>query len=158
MHEALGAERVAQLCADECYNPSDMRRPISRIEVVRIRPQQTADEKVGALVEDPWRVLPCDGDPWGCSVRFYDPEFASTARDALYYVRAIEAPTSVINADNVRCERDEDGECVSVNLCRGDKEDDCTAPAEQRAWSSPIYVDYTTSKTWATTPAPAEVL
>ena len=156
VHDALGAERVQRLCANECYHPSDVRRPITRIEVVRIRPQKTVGEDIGALVEDPWRVLPCDGDPWGCSVRFYDPEFDSNARDTLYYVRAIETASPTINADTVRCERDENGSCTAVDLCRGDRESDCTAPAEHRAWSSPIYVDYTEPPIWKTSDAPTE--
>ena len=52
----------------------------------------------------------------------------------------------MVNADNVRCEYDEQGECVKVNPCYGDyrtsSEDDCLAPANQRAWSSPIFVGY----------------
>jgi hypothetical protein len=50
----------------------------------------------------------------------------------------------MINAANVRCEYDESGACIAVNPCYGDyrtsREDDCLAPAEQRAWSSPIFV------------------
>ena len=45
----------------------------------------------------------------------------------------------------MKCERDASGKCVKVNLCFGDYRSgasDCTAPAEPRAWSSPIYVDY----------------
>ncbi len=54
--------------------------------------------------------------------------------------------TAMINADNVRCEYDENGECIKVNPCYGDYrtslDDDCLAPANQRAWSSPIFVGY----------------
>ncbi|MEE2664123.1 MAG: DUF3604 domain-containing protein [Myxococcota bacterium] len=154
----LTADRLQRLCANECYHPSDVRRPISRIEVVRIRPRQTADEAIEALIEDPWRVLPCDGNPAGCSARFSDPSFASTGRDSLYYVRAIEAPIPTVNGDPLRCTRDPDGACRSVDLCRDDRRDDCLAPNEPRAWSSPIYIDYDPPKEWPVSrPAPAEV-
>ena len=35
-----------RLCRGECYNPSDERRKISRIEVVRIHPQVTGNEEI----------------------------------------------------------------------------------------------------------------
>jgi hypothetical protein len=41
----------------ECYNPYDERYLIERIEVVRIRPQTSADEKADNLIEDPWRIF-----------------------------------------------------------------------------------------------------
>lgn len=140
----LGAERVQTLCGGECYNPGDERYRIDRIEVVRIRPQQQADEAVAQLIEDPWRSFQCDGDPAGCTVEFEDPEFSSAGRETLYYVRAIQETTAMINAANLRCEYDESGSCIAVNPCygdyRSDADDDCLAPAQQRAWSSPIYV------------------
>jgi hypothetical protein len=154
----LGPERMARLCGGECYHPSDRRRPITRIEVVRIRPQQRAGEPIGTLIEDPWRVLPCDGDPSGCSVRFSDPSFVGSRRDALYYVRAIEAPTPTINGDPLRCTRDASGRCTAVDLCRDDRDDDCHAPDEPRAWSSPIYLEQDTAARWPIVPPlPAEV-
>ncbi len=41
---------------------------------------------------------------------------------------------------------DDQGRCIEVNACPGPdgKEDDCLAPAEPRAWSSPIFVDLAT--------------
>ncbi len=141
-HEALGEERLEFLCRGECYNPADTRRVITRIEVVRIRPQIERDEPVDPLIEDAWRVFECEPDPAGCSVTFTDPEFADSARDALYYARAIEAPSQAVNADLLRCTYDDAGRCLEVDICTGDTpaSDDCLAETEQRAWSSPIFV------------------
>jgi len=140
---ALGPERLTALCKGECYHPSDARHAITRIEVVRIRPRRHPNEDVAALVEDPWRVLPCPGDPAGCVVEFEDPDHAADGRDAVYYVRAIQQPTPHVNGDGLRCTFDEEGICVEVRPCRaGAGEDDCLAPAEARAWSSPIFVDF----------------
>jgi hypothetical protein len=140
---ALGEERLQRLCRNECYNPGNTRRAITRIEVVRIRPQETPTESVDKLIEDPWRVFHCSGDPAGCQVRFSDEEFDTARRDTLYYVRAIEAPSQAINAGNLRCETGINGKCVSVSQCNSmDPEEDCMATTEQRAWSSPIFVDY----------------
>ncbi len=142
--EGPPADRLARLCRNECNNPSSERRRITRIEVVRIRPQVRADEPVGGLIEDPWRTLPCSGDPAGCQVTFDDPEGVPGARRALYYVRAIQEPTPAVNAGALRCERDAEGRCVRMHACYGDYRtpwnDDCLAPNEERAWSSPIEV------------------
>jgi hypothetical protein len=139
-------ERLAQLCEGECYNPSDERKRITRIEVVRIRPQREAGEPVAELVEDPWLVRACPVDPDGCVVRFEDPDFAADGRDSVYYVRAIQEPRERVNAGHLRCTYNEKGECEELDPCYGDfrtsRDDDCTAPAEERAWSSPIFVDY----------------
>lgn len=144
--ETLGAERLEQLSGGECYHPSDRRHPIERIEVVRIRPQVAPDEPIAGLIDDPWLVHECPADGGGCTFTFSDPEFAGGERETLYYARALQAPTPVINADNLRCERDEAGNCVAADPCFRDQrtpaDDDCTAPARQRAWSSPIYVRY----------------
>ena len=37
--DALGQVRAGHICRGECYYPSEKRRPITRIEIVRIRPQ-----------------------------------------------------------------------------------------------------------------------
>ena len=139
---ALSPERLARLCQGECYQPSDRRRPITRIEVVRIRPQASPGEDIAALVEDPWRVLPCEPDPAGCQVAFGDEEFASSGRDVLYYVRAIEAPSPAVDADPLGCTRDESGRCVELKPCsERPADDECLSLTEERAWSSPIFVN-----------------
>jgi hypothetical protein len=141
---ALGADDVDRLCHGECYNPSDERRLITRIEIVRIRPQIRDGEPIDPLIQDPWRTFACDPDPAGCSITFTDPEFSASRRDALYYVRAIESPIMAVNADLLRCEKDERGRCLKTNACLGDTpaDDDCLAETEQRAWSSPIFLDW----------------
>jgi hypothetical protein len=141
---SLSAERLQSLCKRECYNPSDQRRLITRIELVRIQPQNHPGEPVAPLIQSPWRSFECDPDPAGCSITFEDHDFATDGRDTLYYVRAIEAPAPGINAANLRCDYDEDGRCVKVNLCNDTDgmDDDCLAEHEPRAWSSPIFVDF----------------
>ena len=48
--------------------------------------------------------------------------------------------------DVLRCETDEAGRCVEPRPCYGGAptaaEDDCLAPNQERAWSSPIFLDY----------------
>ncbi|MFO0651159.1 MAG: DUF3604 domain-containing protein [Polyangiales bacterium] len=136
------AERLQRLCQGECYNPGDARHRITRIEVVRIRPQRSASEPIDGLIEDHWRALPCDDTGAGCRVSFEDPDFIRDGRQTLYYVRAIQEPTPAINAANLRCERDAEGRCVRTHPCFGDYRtpfsDDCLGPNEERAWSSPI--------------------
>jgi hypothetical protein len=141
---SLSEGRLQSLCKRECYNPSDQRRLITRIELVRIRPQNHPGEPVESLIESPWRSFECDPDPAGCSVTFEDPEFPTDGRDTLYYVRAIEAPAPGINAANLRCDYDEEGRCVKVDLCNDADgvDNDCLAEHEPRAWSSPIFVDF----------------
>ena len=143
---ALGEERLQSLCRGECYNPSDERKLIDRIEIVRIRPQMHPDEDVGDLIEDPWRSIDCAPDRQGCTVEFEDPEFTQGGRETIYYARAIQEPSPAVNGGQLRCEYDENGQCIAVNPCFGDyrtdPNDDCLAPNEERAWSSPIFVQY----------------
>ncbi len=143
---ALEERKLDKMALGECYHPSDERYRIERIEVIRIRPQVHAVEPVKTLIEDTWRVFDCEPSPDGCTVEFSDAGFPAEGRDALYYVRALEEPVPTINAGNLRARFDRDGQAVSVSLCHGDyrtqEADDCVAPASQRAWSSPIFVDY----------------
>lgn len=156
----LPAERLEGLCRNECYNPGDERHAITRIEVVRIRPQIEPEESVDLLIEDVWRTLECDDEGEGCVAEFDDPEFLSRARDAIYYVRAIQEPTGQINGAGLRCEYDADGQCIRANPCFGDyrtpMSDDCVAQVEHRAWSSPIYVGYQTPLARVEAPAPTD--
>ena len=141
---SLTAERLARLCRNECYNPSDERLKITRIEVVRIHLQNAAGESVDGLIEDHWKTFQCQPDEAGCTVTFDDPDFVKNNRDTVYYVRAIQEPTPAVNADNLGCKkRGADGRCLEVDLCGFDKDpkDDCLSPSEERAWSSPILVD-----------------
>ena len=141
--DAMTPEHLARICQGECYNPSDQRRPITRIEVIRIRPQLDASEDIAGLIDDPWKTFECSGDPSGCQVAFTDPDFVRDGRDALYYARAIEAPSEAVGANPLGCTYDDNGNCVKVDYCSArEADDDCLAPTEERAWSSPIFVDY----------------
>jgi hypothetical protein len=143
--KALAPERLEYLCRGECYNPSDERHRITRIEIVRIRPQQQKGEPVAGLIDDPWRRYDCPPDPAGCELQLEDPDFLPSGRPAVYYARAVQEPTMAVNGGGLRCEYNAAGECVKVNPCYGDYrtpyQDDCLAPIEERAWSSPIYVN-----------------
>jgi hypothetical protein len=142
---SLSPERLQHLCKGECYNPSNRRKRITRIEVVRIRPQVRPDEPIESLVQDPWLTVSCPGDPAGCVVEFEDPQFADSSRSTTYYVRAIQEPSPAVNGAQLRCEFDEQGSCVKIRPCyaSGPEQatDDCLAPVEERAWSSPIFLD-----------------
>ncbi|MCA9510535.1 MAG: DUF3604 domain-containing protein, partial [Myxococcales bacterium] len=141
---ALSPERLAYLCHDECYFPSDVRRPIAAIEVVRIRPRTRADESPAELIDDPWRRFECAPDPAGCRVAFEDETFAADGRDALYYARAIEAPSMALNGAPLETELDANGEPSAIRPCTQARVDEggCPSPVGERAWSSPIFVDF----------------
>lgn len=124
----LGPERLARLCRGECFHPADERRRITRIEVVRIRPQASSDEPIGPLIEDPWRSFACGPSIDGCTVEFEDEAFTAAERDSVYYVRAVEEASQAIG--------------VASTSCATSSTDDCLEPTEERAWSSPIFVDY----------------
>lgn len=142
--DALGAERIQNLCGGDCYNPGDVRTPIERIEIVRIRRQSNASEALKPLIEDPWKVLQCADQGQGCTAEFEDPEYPVLGREVLYYARALQRPEPTINGAQLRCEYDAQGQCVAVKPCFGDartpKEDRCLADVAHRAWSSPIFI------------------
>jgi hypothetical protein len=145
VEEGLSAQRIERLCKGECNNPGDTRKRITRLEVVRIQPQQHPDEPLADLIQDPWLVIPCSGDPSGCIAAFEDPSFELRRRESVYYVRAIQEPSPAVNGDPLRCERNEAGRCIRSHPCYADRSktdsaDECLAPVEERAWSSPIFV------------------
>ncbi|MAE97207.1 MAG: hypothetical protein CL910_21360 [Deltaproteobacteria bacterium] len=141
--QALGPHRLERLCLGECHHPGETRRLITRIEVVRIRPQVDPSEDPADLIDDPWRSFDCEPDPAGCSVSFEDRGFRNGGREAVYYARAFEAPRLAINAGGVRCTYDEAGRCVEVDLCgSGGGRDDCLDDHEPRAWSSPLFIEF----------------
>lgn len=142
--KALGKDRLQQLSLGECYNPGNERHKITRIEVVRIKRQKSKNQPVGPLIQDPWKTFECEEGSVGCVAEFEDPEYSGSDREISYYVRAIQEPTPAVNADNVRCEYDDEGNCIRSNPVYGDHRtsplDDARAPNKERAWSSPIYI------------------
>ena len=76
-------------------------------------------------------------------VEFTDDNFMNANREIIYYVRAIQEPSLAINSSNLNCDRDDSGKCTKVNLCgdsQGQGEGDCLSEAEERAWSSPLFI------------------
>lgn len=140
---ALGADRIDSLCHGECFNPADERRQITRIEVIRIRPQQIPHEPVDGLIEDHWKTFDCPADGNGCEIEFSDEDFSASARDTVYYVRAIQEPTEIINGEPFACEEYSDqGQCLHIKPCNEFEAGECLGEGEERAWSSPIFVDF----------------
>ena len=93
----------------------------TRIEVVRIRPQARAGEPVARADRGSrGAASTARATARAARVEFDDPDFAAGGRDAVYYVRAIQEPTPAVNAGELRCERDADGDCVEVHPCYGD--------------------------------------
>jgi hypothetical protein len=142
---ALGQQRMQSLCGGECYRAGDQRKGIRRIEIVRIQPQVHPDEDIAPLIQDQWRVFDCPTDGTGCTVEFEDPEYTQNDRPTLYYARVIQQAEELIGGDPFGCEFDDQGICVKHHYCIGEyasRDNNCTAPAEPRAWTSPIYLDF----------------
>ena len=133
--DALSPKRLESLCAGECYNPSNERYGIERVEVIKITPQSYAGEAINPLILDAWKVISCSGSS-ECVVEFEDENYS---RDSVYYVRAIQEATPAINGKNSSARSEE------FKLCKGsfrtNLDDDCLSPASERAWSSPIYLN-----------------
>ena len=102
--------------------------------MIKITPQVYAGEAVSTLIQDPWKSIPCHGKA-ECIIEFEDQNFS---RDSVYYVRAIQSPTLAINGSPLS-QRD------NFELCKGsfrtDLEDDCLSMTNEKAWSSPIYIN-----------------
>ena len=132
--DALSSDRLEYLCAGECYNPTNERHILNQIEIIKITPQSYAGESVKPLIQDPWMIIPCNGRA-ECIVEFEDQNFS---RDSVYYVRAIQEATPAINGSSL-------SDREKFKLCKGsfrtDLNDDCLSLANERAWSSPIYVN-----------------
>ena len=142
--EALSAPSDRRPLPRRVLPPGDERKPITRIEVVRIRPQIQPGEPIAGLIDDPWRVFAVRAEPGRLRGQLRRPRVRRRRSRGVYYVRAIEEPTPAVNAANLRCVEDESGACPAVDPCCGDyrtpADDDCLAENEERAWSSPIYV------------------
>ena len=69
-------------------------------------------------------------------IQFEDENYS---RDSVYYVRAIQEVTPAINGGNISASSEE------FKLCKGsfrtDLEDNCLGEVNERAWSSPIYLN-----------------
>jgi len=139
--QTLGEARIASLCRGECFNPSSEAHNLERIEIVRVLPRLSHDEETADLIQDPWQVFQCEPGSKSCEAEFVDESFVAGGREAVYYARVIQEATPTVQGDPLRCEYNEAGLCIKTNICMGDGvEEDCLSPAEQRAWSSPIYV------------------
>jgi len=133
--DSLSPKRLEYLCAGECYNPSNERHIIDRIEIIKITPQSYAGEAVSPLINDTWKTISCEGKS-ECVIKFEDQSYT---RDSVYYVRAIQESTPAINGNSSYIDNNE------FKLCKGSFRtslaDDCLSDINERAWSSPIYLN-----------------
>jgi hypothetical protein len=133
--DSLSPKTLEYLCAGECYNPSDQRYVIEKIEIIKITPQSYAGEAISPLIQDAWKTISCKGQS-ECIVEFEDSNYS---RDSVYYVRAIQELTPAINGKSIPPENQE------FKLCKGsfrtDLADNCLSDTNERAWSSPIYIN-----------------
>ena len=135
----LSKERLNYLCSGECYNPDDKRHAIERIEIIKITPQEYRGEPIDGLILDAWKSFDCPKNNGHCELTFTDEGYT---RDSIYYARAIQAETKSINGKQIQVEKI-DGK--KAKICKGsyltDINDDCLFDANERAWSSPIFVN-----------------
>ena len=61
-----------------------------------------------------------------------------------YYVRAIEEPSHAVNGGLLRCKRGDANVCARLQPCDpwAPDSDNCLEMVEERAWSSPVFVDW----------------
>ena len=146
VNSSMPKEEISRLCLNECYNPSNERNLIDRIEVVKINPTQDLNN-LSSAIQDPWLVFKCEDRGQGCSVSFEDEEFTKNKTQSVYYIRAIQKESLAVGGDPLRCEYNEQGECIKINPCYAsgpefEPTDDCLALIGERAWSSPIFLNY----------------
>jgi len=134
--DSLSSERLEYLCAGECYNPSNERHIIEKIEIIKITPQSYAGEAISPLINDSWQTFSCSNQS-ECLIEFEDDNYS---RDSVYYARAIQEPTLAINGKQFARGHEEE-----FKLCKGsfrtELSDDCLELIGERAWSSPIYLN-----------------
>ncbi len=104
-------------------------------------------DNLDEVIQDPWRVFSCKDSGEGCSFQFTDSDFINAKDETVYYVRAIQEASLAVGGDPLRCELDENGECLKTVPCyasgpKFDPKDDCLAPIGERAWSSPIFITH----------------
>jgi len=146
VHTSLEKDAVSRLCLNECYNPTNERNKIDRIEVIKITVTKDLDN-LDEVIQDPWKVFSCKDNGEGCSFQFTDSDFLNAKNETIYYVRAIQEASLAVGGDPLRCELDEDGECLKTTPCyasgpKFNPNDDCLAPIGERAWSSPIFITH----------------
>ena len=146
VNNSMSKEEVERLCLNECYNPTNERNLIDRIEVIKIIPTENLDAMDDAI-QDPWLVFDCNDTGQGCLVSFEDKQFTKDKVSSVYYIRAIQEESLAVGGDPLRCEYNEKGECIKIKPCYAsgpefEPSDDCLAPIGERAWSSPIFLNY----------------
>ncbi len=143
INAGMGADKLEKMSFGECFNPTQQRHHMDKVEIIRIRPQSFEGENVADLIEDPWKTFDCPKDSAKCEFSFSDDEFPGQQRDTVYYARAIEEAIPMINANNLNTKFDNRGNAISTDICFGSYEtpasDECLAPKGHQAWSSPIF-------------------
>ena len=75
VHTAMSAEDISRLCLNECYNPSNERHKIDRIEIIKITPTTDLDS-ISQNIQDPWKVFISKDIGEGCFVNFTDEGYS----------------------------------------------------------------------------------